>query len=212
MFIPKHFAMAARADQAALIRAHAFGLLITHGPAGSRASHIPFHYDNRAGPHGVLIGHIAKANPQSADLAAGGEVLAVFSGPHAYVSPLWYEAPERNVPTWNYTAVHAYGTAAVIDDPHAVHATLDGLARQYEASDGWRMDRADADYIGRLARAVTAFKITVTRLEGAAKLSQNKTPADRAGVIDGLQRNGETALADQMIARRPLNERETADG
>ena len=108
MYVPKPFVMTDPADKAALIRTESFGMLVTHGPDGLRATHLPFLYDETAGDHGALTGHIARANPQSADLGPEREALAVFTGAHGYISPTWYETTDA-VPTWNYVAVHVSG-------------------------------------------------------------------------------------------------------
>src|SRR4051812_7081427 len=124
MYVPPHFAESDPAKLHAFIEGHGFGLLVSQVGGVPFASHLPFVLDRTAGPHGTLVGHMARANPHWRELG-GQTALAVFAGPHAYVSPTWYEA-ENVVPTWNYVAVHATGRASVVEDASAV---LDILRR-----------------------------------------------------------------------------------
>lgn len=207
MYIPKDFTLDDPAQIAAVLARHAFAILVTAAnDAAPTATHVPFLYDPRPGPHGRLRGHMARANPQWRDFAAGGgEALVIFHGPHAYISPRWYR-PGAAVPTWNYVAVHAYGTPAIMDDDAAVDALLHDLVSEYEtgAERPWSLDGQDEGYLKRMRRAIVAFEIPIARLEAKAKLSQNKMPEDRRGVIDGLRASdeaGDRALAALMADR-----------
>ena len=205
MYIPSHFAEDDPKLLHGLIRDHSFGLLISVVDGAPFATHLPFLLDDERGPHGTLVAHMARANPHWQAFAAGGESLVVFQGPHAYITPSWY-APGNNVPTWNYAAVHAYGVARVIDDPAAVRAVPERLTALHEASfaEPWQLADQDPRFVDGMLRAIVAFEIPIARLEGKAKLSQNKTPADRAGVTAALaasDRRDDNSLAAMMAAR-----------
>jgi len=186
------------------IEQHGFGLLVSNGPDGFHATHLPFALRRPAAPGGeaVLLGHMARANPQWQALD-GAEILAVFQGPHAYVSPSWY-ATHPAVPTWDYTAVHATGRFAAVDDPAEIDASMATLVGLYEEEgSGWRFEDLPADYKGRMLRAIVTFKVTVTRFEVSFKLSQNRPPADRRNVAAALRRRGDPdglAVADLIEA------------
>ena len=189
------------------IEQHAFGMLVSHGPAGLVVSHIPFVAERR-GEELYLLGHLARPNPQTEDLAAGGEVLAVFAGPHAYVSPTWYSGGPA-VPTWNYTAVHAYGEVRAIDDEGWLRNFLQLLTARYEAPSPqpWRMAALPEAYLDGMLRGIVGFEIAVTRLEGKFKLSQNRPAADRPRIIAALDaRRG----GDDVAVARLMREREPA--
>ena len=154
------------------------------------ASHIPLHLTDD-GEFGLLWGHLAKANDQWQAFDGGAEALAVFGGPHTYISPTWY-ASEKSVPTWNYEAVHAYGRPRVMDDPEAVVARLASLTGQYEGTDdsAWSPRTLPADFVAAQLKGIVAFEMRIERLEGKRKMSQNRKPEDVAGAIDGLKATG----------------------
>lgn len=192
------------------IERHDFGLLVSHGAAGMIASHVPFLVERRQAISGGeelhLLGHLARANPQVADLAAGGEVLAIFSGPHAYVSPGWY-ASQPAVPTWNYADVHAYGTPRLIED-QALRRFLQQLSVRHEAGreTPWRMEDQPAAYMAGMFKGIVGFDLAVARLEGKFKLSQNRPAADRPRIVAALEARGDTearAVARLMREREP---------
>lgn len=187
VYLPKHFAETRPAILAEVMRRNAFATLVTHGAGGLIASQIPFIYDAEDGPHGRLLCHLARPNPQAEDLCAGAEALVVFAGPHAYVSPSWYETHPA-VPTWNYVAVHAYGRAQPIDDPEELTRLVDRLSRIYE--DGrpapWRLADQPPSYIAGMVRGIVGFAIEVSRIEGKFKLSQNRNETDRRRVAAAL--------------------------
>ncbi len=197
MYVPQHFEAPDRAWCHRLIEAESFGTLIGADPAGAPfATHLPFLLDTDRGPLGTLLGHVARPNPQWRSFADGRPVLAIFTGPHAYVSPAWY-AVHPSVPTWNYVAVHASGVPAVIEEPARVTALLARLVQTHEAgrSDPWAMDSLPAEYLAGMLRGIVAFEIPIDRLEGKAKLSQNRSAADQARVRDAL-----TAAGDPLAA------------
>ena len=189
------------------IERYDFGLLVSHGAAGLVASHIPF-LTERAGDRLHLQGHLARPNPQVADLAQGGEVLAIFHGPHAYISPNWY-ATGPSVPTWNYADVHAYGTVQLIEDEEWLHRFLVRLSERHEARNPlpWRMEDLPEPYARSMLKGIVGLDIAVTRLEGKYKLSQNRPAADRPGVIDALEAQDDDeprAVARLMREREPV--------
>ncbi|SLN13926.1 FMN-binding negative transcriptional regulator [Oceanibacterium hippocampi] len=188
MYIPPHFAADGRALLSRLLPAHGFGLLITTEADGTPlATHLPLLYDAAAGAEGTFYGHVARGNPHSTAIAAGARALVIISGPHAYVSPRWYAAKE-SVPTWNYLAVHAHGQLAPVADADTVHAQQDLLVATYEGegSEAWSMARNSDRFNEGMMRGITAFALPVERLEGKAKLSQNKSAEDQARVAAAL--------------------------
>jgi transcriptional regulator len=188
VYLPKHFTEADPTVLAEVMERNSFATLVTHGKDGLIASQLPFMYNRAAGAQGTLLCHLARPNPQVADLQEGREVLVVFAGPHAYVSPSWYETRPA-VPTWNYVAVHAYGTPRMIEDPAALTRLVGDLAALHE--DGravpWRPADEPADYIKGMVRGIIGFAIPVARLQGKFKLSQNRSAADRNRVIAALR-------------------------
>lgn len=186
MYIPAAFAQADLDQCCAFIQQHSFGLLISQVEGEPFASHLPFLLDRSAGPHGSLIGHLALANPQWRQ-AEGQQVLAIFSGPHAYISPTWYAA-DHVVPTWNYVAVHVYGTLRLVQDEAALARILQDFVAFYEAAlpRPWQFD-STSDYSKKLLKAVAGFRIEITRIEGKWKLNQNRPPEQRERVVQQLQ-------------------------
>ena len=199
MYVPKHFE---QTDERALwdfIDAHAFGTLLTVVDGRPFASHLPFLTDRDAG---LLHCHVARANPQWLELASSPLVLAIFAGPHGYVSPTWY-AEAGNVPTWNYTVVHAHGAATVIDDLEHKRRHVEALAARYERGrDAPWVPQYDARRLG----GIVGIDIRIDRLDGKFKLSQNRSAADRAGVVAQLLASGredDAALARLMTTAAP---------
>ena len=210
MYIPDMFALEDREAAFALIRRFDFALVVTALGGTPMASHLPILLDAERGPNGTLMGHMARANPQWRDFEAlaetGTEALVVFQGAHAYVSPRWYGHDGKAVPTWNYMAVHAYGTPRVVKEDDSTHAHLEHLVSTQEAAmpEPWSLDGQSPDYLAAMRRGIVAFEIPIARLEAKAKLSQNKTPEERAGVIAALETAGDPLagmLADVMRAR-----------
>jgi transcriptional regulator len=200
MYIPTAFRAADRAALYDLIERHGFGTLVTVRDGAPFATHLPFLLDRG---RGVLLGHVARANPHAAALA-GAEALVIFRGPHAYVSPSWY-ATAPAVPTWNYAAVHVYGTASLLDEPRLTDL-LERLVRQYESGRPrpWAMD-LPADYRQKMLRGIVGFEVPLSRVEGKFKLNQNRPAEDRAGVIEALAAGSaeERALAEFMTRFAP---------
>ena len=197
------------------IEAHPLGALVTAGGEGLFATHLPLVVDRTRGAHGVLEGHVARANPHHRLPHAAGEALVIFQGPDAYVTPAWYAAKAehgRVVPTWNYVAVHAYGTLRFVEDRDFLRRHLEQLTARHEAGreHPWAVTDAPADYVAGLERAIVGVELTITRLEGKWKMSQNRPAADIDGVVRGLgesPRAGDRAVAAIVEARRPTDGR-----
>jgi transcriptional regulator len=204
MYIPPAFRVEYPGKLAALIQQHSFATLVTHDGTAPFASHVPMLFRPDAGSHGTLLSHVARANPQWQHFASGGEVLAIFHGPHSYISPSWY-ATEPAVPTWNYAAVHAYGVPTVISDHERVVSLLRETVSAYEASfaQPWPGDLPD-EFRDRLIRGIVAFEMRITRIEGKFKLGQNRPVADNQGVFDALSRSGDAGS--EAVARMMLTE------
>jgi transcriptional regulator len=187
MYLPESFRESRLEVLHALIREHSFGTLASHCEGELQATHLPFLLDAEAGPFGTLIGHMARANPHWKALATGAEALLLFQGPHAYISPSWY-VTELSVPTWNYVAVHAYGTPSLVEEPERVRDILERTVRTYEAGrpTAWETNRLPAEFVEKLQAAIVGFEVRITRLEGKWKLNQNRSAADRRGVVRGL--------------------------
>lgn len=201
---PEHFRVDDREALVAFVERHAFGSLVSTGPGGLAVSHIPFLPER--GPDGRLrlLGHMARANPHWRSLESAAEVMAILWGPHAYVSPTWYETAP-SVPTWNYAVVHAHGAARLLP-PEDLARLVDRLSQAYEAGRPrpWRMAELAPQYVAKLLGAIVGFAIEVERLEGKFKLSQNRSAADARGVIAALEAAGEAGLAGLMRAARPV--------
>jgi transcriptional regulator len=206
VYLPPAFTEARQNVLMEHIERHDFGLLVTHSTAGLVASHLPFLVECD-GEQLQLQGHLARPNPQVGDLARGGEVLAIFHGPHAYISPSWY-ATGPSVPTWNYIDVHAYGTVRLIEEPEWLRRFLDRLSQRHEARNPapWRMEDLPEAYFETMLKGIIGFEIAVTRLEGKYKLSQNRPAADRPGIIAALEAQSDpesVAVARLMRDREP---------
>jgi len=179
---------------------------VTLGASGIVASHIPMLVDPAPGPFGTLRGHIARANPQWRDVVAGREALAIFLGPNAYVTPSYYATKRETgkvVPTWNYVAIHAYGTAEFIDDPEWLRTLVTELTRTHEAGRAapWAVSDAPPDFVAGMLRSIVGIKLPIARLEGKWKMSQNRPAVDRPGIVAGLAEDGEAAVSEIVAAR-----------
>lgn len=186
MYIPAAFAEPDLTRLHDFIEQNSFGVLASQVDGQPFASHLPFLLDRAAGPHGTLVGHMARANPQWRE-AAGQTALAIFSGPHAYISPTWYEA-EQVVPTWNYTAVHAYGQVEVVEDKGALLEIVQRSVRVYEQTmpRPWSFDPS-SPFVDRLLAQIIGFRIKVEKIEGKWKLNQNHPAERRQKVVRALQ-------------------------
>ena len=185
LYIPPHFRVEDRDALYAFMEQHAFATLVTSGPAGMHISHIPLLPER--GDDGAirLLGHVARGNDQWKAIVEAQHLVAIFQGPHAYISPTWY-VNHPSVPTWNYAVVHAHGKARLMDEA-GLHELLMRLSAIYEAGNAkpWRMSELPAAYVSTMLKAIVGFEIEVERLEGKFKLSQNR-PAEVPRVIAAL--------------------------
>jgi transcriptional regulator len=203
MYVPAHFA----ADDAAvqeLLATHGAADLVTMTDDGLKATMLPFVYDP---DRNVLLGHLARNNEQWR-LPATGDALVIVRGPDAYVSPAWYASKRehgRVVPTWDYITAHVYGTMTAYDDPAWVEDVVRRLSDRHEAGrdDPWSVDDAPAKFISGQLRAIVGVEVAIKRIEAKFKLSQNRSPADVDGVIDGLRDRGDDVLAEAVAQHRP---------
>ena len=197
MYVPRAFREDDVARLHGFIRAWSFGLLVTDVDGVPTATHLPFVLDAEGAAHGRLIGHVARANPHWQAFDGTRQALAVFGGPHAYVSPTWY-ATSPAVPTWNYAAIHAYGRPRVLEGADATRDAVERLVRQHDAA--WHLNDQPAEFVAGMLRGIVAFELPIDRLEGKLKLSQNRPAADRPGIVRALRAGGEAerAVADLM--------------
>ncbi|MFZ1964936.1 MAG: FMN-binding negative transcriptional regulator [Roseiarcus sp.] len=195
------------AAQHALIRRHPLGLLVSHGPQGLVANALPFLIDAGASKFGTLRAHMARANGQWRDLAGAGEALAVFQGPDHYVSPSWYATKReagKVVPTWNYVMVQARGAARAIEDEAWLRRQITALTQSQESSRlaPWAVGDAPEEFVAAMVKQIVGVEIEIADIRGKWKASQNRSPADRAGVVEGLTADGDAqALAMAAIVR-----------
>ena len=212
MYIPAHFDEPRTEVLHTLIKENPFGILFTHGRSGMDANHIPFELKAAEGTCGVLHAHVARANPAWQDVADGDEVLVVFRTGDAYISPSWYPSKHefhKQVPTWNYRVVHAYGRISIHDDERYVRGVVGRLTRIHEASQPkpWKMTDSPADYIDAMLKAIVGVEIEITRLVGKIKLGQNKDVRDIRGAGAALNEQGENVVGDAMLAYAEIKAR-----
>lgn len=209
MYTPPAYAEHDEALLRARMREWSFATLVTHGDNGLNATHLPFLVDENGPPgvhgvHGLLTTHLARGNPQFHDLKAGARALVIFQGPHAFISPSWYEN-RMTFPTWNYTAIHVQGTPEVVEDADAIRAVLERTVATYDTPLGgdWTFPGVPADYTAQRLKAIAAVRIPIARIEGKMKLNQDKPVADRLGVIAALERQGDAqSLAVAALIRQ----------
>jgi len=206
LYVPGHFDVRDRAAVARLLHDHPFATLVTPTASEPFVSHVPLLHVADREPHGTLLGHFARANPHAA-AAAGVESIAIFHGPHAYVSPSWYAEPAGAVPTWNYAVIHAHGSLELARDPAETRAILDALIQRFESHrDAPWQPGLDRDRMDAMVAAIVGFRIRVRRLDAKFKLSQNRSPDDRSRVAAALTAEGyadAVATADWMRAYVP---------
>ncbi len=191
MYIPAHFLIKNPQDIHTIIQEHPLGALVTLGPDGLDANHIPFEFDPTQGAHGLLTAHVSRANPVWEQCQDGADVLVIFRGNESYISPNWYPSKHethRQVPTWNYEVVHVHGRLTVMDEEKFVRRVVARLTREHEASElrPWKMGDSPPEYIDGMLRAIVGIEIEIKRIEGKAKLSQNRETRDRLNAADTL--------------------------
>jgi transcriptional regulator len=206
MYIPPAFRVDDLADIHRTMREARSATLVTATEEGLIGTPLPMLVDAGEGQNGTLYGHVARANPQW-KLVPSGEAMA-FAGPEAYVSPSWYATKQEThkvVPTWNYVAVHAYGPVEFFDDADRLLEVVTRLTDLHEQSrkDRWAVADAPADFIRAQLRGIVGLRMPITRLDGKRKMSQNRPPADRFGVIDGLSNSDrpEDRVVASLISR-----------
>jgi len=186
--------------------------MVTLGSTGLNANHLPFELAPEPAPLGTLCGHVARANPVWRDFSPEIDTLVIFHGPSTYVSPSWYRTKQTTgevVPTYNYTAVHAYGRLKIIDDPEWLRGLVNRLTERFEAarSDPWKVTDAPKAFIEKQLQAIVGIEITISQLLGKWKASQNRPVADREGVVKGLSESND---ADSLALAELVRERSKA--
>jgi transcriptional regulator len=199
MYTPSHFVNQDLTALHAMMRRHPFALLVTPYQGEVHLTHLPFHLDATRGPKGTLEAHLAKANPHCAAIAAGAASTVVFQGPDAYVSPRWYVDPAKNVPTWNYVAIHVHGRLRPIGEPAALLALIGRLTDEHEAyiEKPWSIREAQ-DHAEHLAQHILGFELEIEELEGKFKLSQNRSDGDRAGVLKEFAKSADSGVQEML--------------
>jgi transcriptional regulator len=203
MYTPSHYAITEPTTLQRIIIQHPLGMLVTATEGELDANHIPFELDTSVGPHGRLRGHVARANPVWQQCQAGAQVMVVFRGSEAYISPNWYPSKHethRLVPTWNYEVVHAHGRISIRDDEAYVRGVVARLTRHHEATEPkpWKMGDSAPDFIDGMLAAIVGIEIAIERLEGKSKLSQNRAERDRLGAAETLLKRGAAELGQRM--------------
>ncbi len=207
MYVPSHF----KEDRVPVlhdaIRRAGLATLVMVGREGLNASHVPMLLAPEPAPLGTLYGHIARANPQWHDADADLQALAIFLGPDAYITPSWYETKRETgkvVPTWNYVAVHAHGRVQFFDEPARLLNLVTRLTELHERSrpQPWAVSDAPAEFIQTRLEAIIGFELPIARLEGKWKMSQDRPAEDRTGTADGLEREGQSAVAGLVRGRK----------
>lgn len=200
MYPPSHFTESRPEILLQVMRENSFATVVTAAGGVPFVSHVPVLIDDGGASGGIKIrGHVSRANPQGKQLEGSEQVLAIFHGPHGYVSPSWYEA-QRNVPTWNYVTVHAYGRARLLDGSE-LGIQLSDLVALHErtAVAPWRLESLPEGYAEKLMRAIVGFEIAVERVEGTLKLSQNRSSEDQRRVL--AQMSGSVDPTTREVAR-----------
>lgn len=199
MYVPKHFLVDDLRELHDAMDAIQAATIVSQGEDGLIATHVPVELRRDAGSHGAIRCHFARANPHAKALAEGQELLAIFQGPQGYVSPSWYPSKQTGgkvVPTWNYLAIHAYGTVATFEGVEALRPHLEALTNRHEAgrAEPWAVSDAPEDFIAMMARGIIGVEITLTRIDGKKKMSQNRPEDDRKGVLAGFAAEGRADL------------------
>jgi transcriptional regulator len=198
MYIPRHYQEQDSEELYAFMERFGFATLVTTDGGVPFATHVPLQLERHSGQGVRLTGHMARANPQWQGFSQASEALAIFHGPHAYISPTWY-VTQPQVPTWNYAVVHAYGAPHLIEEPSEVMRILREASARYEAGSAapWTPVQAE-DYVHKRLSGIVAFELRITRLEGKFKLNQKHSAQDRHRIIEALERS--TASEDQQVA------------
>jgi transcriptional regulator len=204
VYVPAHFNEARIDVLHQLIKTTEFATLVSMTSDGMIASHAPLLLDPDPAPYSTLIGHLAKANPHARAADPGVQTLVIFQGADGYITPSYYAAKQEHgkvVPTWNYTAVHAYGTLEVFDDPERLLDVVTRLTNRHESKRAkpWAVADAPADFVQGMLRGIVGIALPIARLDGKVKMSQNRPAADQAGVVEGLRLDGHDELAAAVV-------------
>lgn len=213
MYLPKHFEEARVNELHRVIIEYPLGVLVHNGPDGLDANHLPFELNATAGTRGRLLAHVARANPLWQVAKDGDDVLVIFRAGDAYISPNWYPSKHeahRQVPTWNYRAVHVHGKIKIRDDEKFVRGVVARLTRVNEARASpdrpWKMTDSPAEYIDQMLAAIVGVEIEITSMTGKWKLGQNREERDRLNAAEELRKRGEqtisTAMRNSVITRK----------
>jgi transcriptional regulator len=200
MYIPTRFLETDSETILNFVEQNSFATLISYDGKKPIATHAPLLIEKSENEQIHLVGHVARANPQWKTFAEAEEILAVFAGAHAYISPRWYDVPEQNVPTWNYQSVHAYGKPQIVEEKSALIAMLGRLIERFEPDTGYSLETVAPEVTQNMVRGIVGFRIVVSRFEAAFKLSQHR-PEFHAGVVSGLTENADEnslAIAEAM--------------
>ncbi len=202
MYIPKAFEVTDRAMLHDFIEAHSFATLATTLDGAPFATRLPMILNRDAGSNGTLIGHVARANPHWRSFDGRAQALAMFDGPHAYISPRWYSTSPA-VPTWNYATVHAYGAPRILDGPHRVEEIVERLTTTYEASmpQPWSTREVPAEFKWNLLKAIVGFEMPIDRIEGKFKFGQNRPIEDQRATLSELEKTPEGRVLARLARR-----------
>ncbi len=207
MYNPKHFQESRPEVLGAFMRAHPFATLVSLGGDGLIGTHLPLLWDAEPDPHGTLTGHIARPNPHAKGARDGVESLAIFHGAQAYISPNWYPSKREHgkvVPTWNYVAVHAYGTLRIVDDAEWLRRLVTRFTDLHEGFSAvpWKVTDAPDAFIDQMLKGIVGIELVLTRVEGKWKLSQNRPEPDQVGTIAGLDARGDAESRAVAVAMK----------
>ena len=206
MYIPAAFRVDDRNSLHDLMDRQRFATLVTNIDDSPFATHLPLILNRTQGENGTLLGHVAKANPHWNGFSEEEESLAIFHGPHAYISPNWYGDRMVSVPTWNYAVVHAYGTVKVCTGNAWLTSLLNQMSETFEQGfdEPWT-NELPSDLNEKLLLSIVGFELTITRLEGKFKLGQNRSEGDQRRVLTAMGKNGEVEIAELMRLHSPDN-------
>lgn len=192
MYVPSYYRESNTEKILAFVKANSFGALISFDGEKPIAAHLPFLIEQKPDGEIILAGHIARANEQWRGFDLQKEVLTIFTGAHAYISPRWYDEPTNHVPTWNYQAVHIYGKPRIIENADEVFSLLKRMVERFEPENTtYRVETIAPETMKRLSQGIVAFEIAATRIEAAFKLAQKLNDESFAGVVTALDANAD---------------------
>jgi transcriptional regulator len=205
MYNPSHFIEARLEEIQRVIERYPLGILVINGPNGLDANHLPFEFHPATGAHGSLTAHVARKNPVWKEVKDGEDVLVIFRGADAYISPNWYPSKHEShqqVPTWNYQVVHVHGKIKVRDDKTFVMGVVARLTHKHEASLGdarpWKMGDSSKEFLDEVLAEIVGIEIEVTRIVAKSKLGQNREERDRLAAAEELRKRGEQVISSAM--------------